>query len=428
MATPETVCLGLNHHSSPIAVRERLSRSLSHLRCSSPGAAWAGVREAALLATCNRWELYARLDGAISEPRAFLAALAAQAHGLTPAELDQHSYFLVGVEAHRHLLRVACGLDSPVLGEAQILGQTAGALRHSREQGLGGPALSAVFETAVAAGKRAHAETAINTHPAGVGAAAIALAQKLSGDLRQRRILVAGLGEMGSLILKALRARQATEVAVINRSYERTALVAAETGYSAWHWQDLGQALGWADVVLVATSAPQPLLSCAWLQDALPGRGGRPLVIVDLAVPRNVEPAAAALPGMSLVDIDDLRQGLNAGRAARQEAIPHVEAIIAEELAALDLRLQELAVRPLIADLRLKADQIREQELARTLRYLGEIDPDTLDHLQHFSRALVNKLLHEPTLRLRQQARCQDSASYLRAARFLFGLEGGDGA
>lgn len=425
MPSSETVCLGLNHRTSPVELRERLSSSLSDLRRAAPA---VSMREGVLLATCNRWELYACLDDAIADRRAFLIDLVAQTHGFTPAELADHSYFMAGAPAHRRLLRVACGLDSQIVGEAQILGQVAAALQRSRAHGLAGPSLAAIFESALAAGRRARAETPINTHPAGIGSAAIALAQKLSGDLRQRRLLLIGLGEMGRLMLKALNAREAGEVAVANRTYARAAVAAAERGGRAWRWDELGAAVDWADVVFIATAAPQPVLTRAFLQSRLSGRRERLLVLVDLAVPRNVEPDVVALPGVRLVDIDDLQQGLDEGRAARQAAIPQVEAIIAEELAALDLRLQELAVRPLISDLRQKAEQIRVQELQRALRFLGEVDPDTLGHLDHFSRALVNKLLHEPTLHLRDQARREDGAPYLAAARYLFGLEGGESA
>lgn len=428
MPTPEPVCLGLNYRTAPVEVRERLTCSLPHFRRSSPDPeVWSRVSEAAALATCNRWELYACLDGGVADPRSFLIDLAAQTHGFSAAKLGQHSYFKTGIEAQRHLLRVACGLDSQILGEAQILGQVADALRRSREDGFAGPTLATVFEAAIAAGKRARAETPINTHPASISSVAVALAQKLSGDLRRQRLLVIGLGEMGHLTLRALCARETGEVGVINRTNERAALAAAESGSRAWRWEDLGEAVAWADVIFIATTAHQALLTRALLEDLPHADKGRRRVIVDIAVPRNVEPAVGGLAGVDLVDIDDLQQSLDEGRAARQAAIPQVEAIIAEELAALHRRLQDLAVRPLIADLRRRAEQIREQELARTLRFLGEVDADTLDHLNHFSCALVNKLLHEPTLRLRKQACRQDSAAYFSAARDLFGLEGEEG-
>ncbi len=427
MQSIETVCLGLNYRTSPVEVRERLTCSLAHFHQTWPDvAAWASVCEAVVLATCNRWEFYARLDGAVVDAHAFLVELVAQTHGFTPAELAEHSYFYVGDEAHRHILRVACGLESQILGEAQILGQVADALRRSREHNFAGPALTAVFEAAIAAGKRARASTAINSRPASVSSVAVSLAQKLSGDLRQRRLLVVGLGEMGRLALRALRDRGVTEFAIVNRTYERALQLSSEMGCRAWRWEELDQGVLWADVIFIATTAHQPLLSCSLLQRLLPDRNRLPLVIIDIAVPRNVEPAVASLPGVMLVDIDDLQQGLDDGLAVRQAAVPQVEAIITSQLAALDLRLQELLIRPIIASLRQRAETIREQELARALKFLGDVDPATLDHLQHFSRALVNKLLHEPTARLREQAYCQDNASCLSTACYLFGLERGD--
>lgn len=428
----QTVCLSLSHRTSPIEVRERLTCSLAHFRHASPEpAAWQLVKEAVLLATCNRWEFYACLDDGVADARGFILDLVGQPHGFGRNELAGHSYFYAGAAAHCHLLRVACGLDSQVLGEAQILGQANDAYQRSLAQKFAGSALAALFEAGISAGKRARSETPINCHPSNISSVAVALAQDLAGDLRQRRLAVIGMGEMGRLALKALRARDVRDIVVVNRTYERAAAVAEGVEYKgmglcAWRWDELDQAVVWADVLFVATTAHEFLLTAAQLRELAPARGDRPLVIVDMAVPRNVDPdvaTAGPLPGVSLVDIDDLQSGLDEGWAARQAAIPQVEAIIAEELAALDARLLELAIRPLIADLRQRVEDIRAQEMARTLKFLGDVDPETLRHLQHFSLSLVNKLLHQPMLRLRHQARQNEAESYATALRHLFALD-----
>jgi glutamyl-tRNA reductase len=327
-----------------------------------------------------------------------------------------------GMAAAGHLARVAGGLESLALGEPQILGQVQGAFAAALEAGAIGPILGAVFRAAIRAGKRARTETPISTNPASVSSVAIALAQEVTGDLRRARILVIGLGEMGRLTLKTLRQRGVACIAVANRTRERAERIAAEAGYRAYGLDELPEALAEADVVFSSTAAADVVLPAALVGDVLARRGGRDLVLVDIAVPRDIEPAVRSLPGAHLFDIDDLRETLDSGLAARQRAVPAVEAIIDAELAELEAALQQQAVAPIIVALRRQAEAIRRHEVERSLRQLGEVDPAVRDQLQQLSQSLVTKLLHEPTLRLKERATRGEAAAYASTVRDLFGL------
>jgi glutamyl-tRNA reductase len=409
-------CLGFNHKTAPIGVRERLACSPADLADHPPA-----VREWVLLSTCNRVELYACLEP--DAPANALVEFWAANNRVSPAELASHSYEYSGRQAIDHLYRVTAGLDSLILGEPQILGQVADAYEAALAAGTAGPVLSAVFRAAIRSGRRSRSETEISANPASVSSVAIALAQEiLAGDLRQHKVLVIGLGEMGQLTLKRLQARGVRQVAVANRTEARAEQVARLSGYRAFTLAELAQALAWADVVFSATRSPEPIISNDLLVSTLAARGNRPLVVVDMAVPRDVEPAARQLPGVHLFDIDDLRSNLDDALAARRQEVPQVEAILIEETASLMAELQQLTIQPLIADWRRQAELIRQREVARTVRSLGEVEPHVLAHIQSLSQSLVNKLLHQPTTRLKEKAGQGEVVEYASAVRELFNL------
>lgn len=410
---PPILCLGLNHQTAPVALRERLNCSLATLA----GHMTTAVTELALISTCNRIELYAIIQPGETAAAAPLLNLLAQTQQLDPAELEDYVYFLTGDTAVNHLLRVASGLDSLVLGEPQILGQVTDAYMTAVSQHTIGPILDALFKTAIRTGKRARTETAISSNPASVSSVAIALAQQALGGLAHRAMLVVGVGEMGQLALKALRARGLTQVSVANRTKSRAETAVAPFNGRAYSLDELPQALHAADVVITATYSPQPIVDIKTI-----GERERPLVIVDIAVPRNVDTAVATLPHVRLYSLDDLQATLDDSLAARTAEIPQVEHIIAAETEQLSTHYVELTVKPLILEMRRKAEQIRETELERALRHLGEVDEQTMIHLQRFSHSLVNKLLHEPTLRLKEKAGHQRAGEYATAVRELFGL------
>jgi glutamyl-tRNA reductase len=372
------------------------------------------VCELVLLSTCNRIELYAVVDADVTQAKTVLLNLLAQTRGLDSAQFTDYVTVFEGEAVSDHLLKVAAGLDSLVLGEPQILGQVTDAYMTSVAQGTTGSILDALFKAAIRTGKRTRTETAISSNPASVSSVAIALAQKMLGDLSNRRTLVVGAGEMGRLAVKALRIRGLSQIAVANRTVARAEALVAEWGGRYYSLAQLQQAISEADVVITAVASDKLIID-----ETTIGARQRPLIVVDLAVPRNVATAVCHLPNVQLFDVDDLQATLDESLAARQAEVPAVEAIIAEEKANLQDQLRQLTIKPLIIDMRRKAEEIRQTELERTLRHLGEVDDQTLTHIQHLSRSLVNKLLHEPTARLRQKASDEE---YTTTVRDLFGL------
>ncbi len=390
------------------------------------GARPSVMRELALVSTCNRMELYAYFDATVDDARGVLLDFLAHVHGLPAATFAKHTYFYQGLAVVQHLCRVAAGLESLVIGEAQILGQVTNAHLAAQSAKTLGPVLASVFRSAIRAGKRARAETAINVNPASTSSVAVSLAQSVAGDLRQRRVLIVGLGEIGQLTIKTLRGRGVTTIDVANRTLATARATAAQGEGDAYRLSELPQALAAADVVISATSAPTPLIDAAMIRNALAHRPGARLVLIDLAVPRDIDPAVAAIPGVHLFDVDDLRASLDEALSARQREIPHVETIIDEEMTAWQTHYQTLAIEPLVADLRQKAEAIRQREVARALHHLGDVDAQTVTQLHHLSRALVNQLLHEPTVRLKQKASADDVTEYANTVRDLFGLDGNE--
>jgi glutamyl-tRNA reductase len=437
MITPtQLVCLGISHHTAPVELRERFRCALDnqpallhafggHLTQLKDGP-FSAVQELVLLSTCNRMELYAAVAADVPDAPQLLADLLVHTHQVETAGFIPHLYRYTGRDVVEHLFRVAAGLDSLVLGEPQILGQVNDAFLASNQMCAAGPLLSTLFRAAVRTGKRARAETNISSKPASVSSISIALAQEIVGDLQPQRILVIGLGEMGRLTLKALQAREIRRLAVANRNVQRAEEVAAHCGCRAYSLAQLPQALAETDVVFSATGAREPIIDTSVVQAALNGRAERPLVIIDMAVPRDVAPAVADLPGVHLFDVDDLKGSLDEALAARRQETPKVEAIIHQEMELLDAEWRTLTVRPLIADLRQKAEAIRRRELERTLRNLRDLEPELLEHVHQLSRSLVNKLLHEPTLRLKEKAAGTEANDYVSTVRELFGLEPGE--
>lgn len=352
-------CVGVNFRTAPVEYREKLGSDLPEL-CERVGAHahtasngdCGSICELAWLSTCNRVELYALVaeDGETGP----LVAILADAAGLDPSNVEGHTYRHCGYEAVRHLCRVASGLDSMVLGEPQILGQVAQALTDARSKRTVGPVLNRVFRRAVRTGRRARSETSIGRNPASMSSVAVALAGSVVGALRDRRVLVIGLGEMGSITVKALRTRQVREIAVANRTRARAEELSARWGYRAYSMDELAAALAWADVVISSTRCQHLIVDVEVVRDVVARRDGRSLVFVDLAVPRDIDPAVRELAGVHLFDADDLSGNLDDGLAARRNEIPRVERIVAEEVASLEIQMRELEVEPLIEPIRHK--------------------------------------------------------------------------
>jgi glutamyl-tRNA reductase len=411
------ICLGVSHRTAPVELRERFETlGVGADRCPE-------VDEHAVLATCYRVELYAHLAVGVEEGREALIDTLAEAHATERSALTDHLYVHVGEDVARHLSRVASGLDSLVLGEAEIQGQVREAFEEARRAGTTGRVLELLFRSAVTSGRRARSETAIGANPATASSMALSLAEGVLGDLRERNALVVGAGRIGLQTLKALAGRGVTRTAVANRSRDRAVETATPFEAGTYGLDQLPEALAWADLVVTATSSESPVVSSAAVGAAMARGDDRPLVIVDLAVPADVERSAGDIPDVRLFDVDDLRAGLDDALASRLREVPKVEAIVEEEVAAFDRRYSELEIEPVLAALRRRAERIREAEVERTLRLLGEVDDATAEHIRRLSHGLVKKLLHEPTVRLRERAGSGDADEVAADARDLFGLE-----
>ena len=434
----QILCLGLSHHTAPVELRERLNYSAQALEAALDrfrGRATRPARatELVILSTCNRLELYATIpDAAVqtdAQPDGLEALFAplldflGETHGLGAADLNDGFYRLTGRAAIEHLGRVAAGLDSMILGEPQILGQVNGAYSVALRQGAAGPVLSALFRAAIHTGKRARAETDISRNAATISSVAVKMAEKVVGPLAARQVLVVGAGEMAELAVEALRKRGASQITVVNRTRTRAVQLAERWGARVLPFEQLGEALAAADIVLTSTDAPQAVITSDLACAALSARPTRPLVLIDIAVPRDVEPDARRLPNTHYFDIDDIEAHLNGALAERLQEVPRVEAIVAEETRAFLGWLGSLEITPLIVGLRAKAEAIRRAEVDKTLRRLPQLGEADRRQIETMTEALVNKLLHEPTLRLKTEAGLRQSSEYAAAARYLFALD-----
>lgn len=433
----QILLLGASHRDAPVALRERLAYSASELRAAltalhrtEPPYPLAGS-ELVILSTCNRTELYlalpavpARGHAACAEPPwDALIDFLARTRDLAPETFVPYIYRRTGVDVVRHACHVAAGLDSMVLGEAEVLGQVGAARGAAQEHGTLGPTLTAVFLRAIRAGRRARAETGICRNAASVSSEVVALIAEKLGSLAGRRILIMGSGHMARRAGEALRERGATDLCVVSRNLAHSGHLASELGASAVAWSDLEATLRQSDIVLCATSAPHVVIEKALVERACAERApGLPLLLVDTAVPRDVEPEVRDLPGVRLFDIDDLGRRLQGNLSLRELEGPQVEKIIDEEVRTFEEWQRGTSLRPLLTALRQRAEAIRRSELERLLRRMPDLPHDARQQVEYLSHALVNKLLHEPTVRLRAESDPERLGAYARIAGHLFGV------
>ena len=404
--------VGLSHSSTPIAVRERAFVPLP--QAAELARVLAGDGEAVCLSTCNRTELY--LVSADAEARA-LAALA-RLSKLPEDELRGVVYRLGDEAAALHLFRVAAGLDSMVPGEGEILGQ----VRNAYEAGAPGPILDRLFRQALHAGKKVRAETAIGESPASVSSAAAALAQQVFGELGGCRVLLAGAGHVAELAARSLVARGASVAFVANRSGERGQALAARFGGEAIPLEQTAGHLHDVDVLVSATGSRGRTLGRDQVEGALRRRKGRPLFLIDLAVPRDLDPAIHELDGCFLYDIDDLESVVASGLAGRRREATRAEAIVSAEAERFREWQASREVVPEIASLRAWAEEVRAAELERARTRLG-LSESQHAAVESVTAQIVNKLLHLPTVRLKEAAAGANGGSYAEAVRHLFGLD-----
>lgn len=417
------VVVGLNHRTVPLSVLEtmavpeaRLPKALHELDASEH------LGEVVVVSTCQRTEIYAvtrRYHPAVSDIRNFMAGWS----GRPPEDFSPHLYEYHEEAAVRHLFKVAAGLDSAVLGEGEILGQLGDAWEQAHAEGAAGPILSILFRHASEVGKRVRSETSIARGTTSLSQAAVALAREVLGSLSGRTTLVMGAGEMGEAMAQALAGSLGDgRLLVANRTAGRAQELAARCGGRALDWADLRVGLEQADVVLASTGSPEILLDSSQVEQVMSGRGSRPLLIVDIAVPRDVDPGVAGVEGVRLLDMDDISAFATQGMEGRRQEVPKAAAIVEAEVARYSDLAAERQVAPIVASLHERADEIRQAELARFERRLGSLDDQQRRMVEALTRGIVAKLLHDPTVVLKSAAGSPAGDQLGSALRQLFDL------
>ena len=416
------VVIGLNHRSTPLELLERMTIGAARLpKALHDLITRENVSEAVVLSTCNRTEVYVaaeRFHGAYQDVREFFAELAF----LAPEDFADHLYIHHDASAASHLFAVAAGLDSAVLGESEILGQVKAAWEIARDEGVSGPVLNLLFRHALEAGKRARTDTGIARSITSVSQAAVAMAADRLGSLAGRRVLVLGTGEMGAAMVLGL-AKAGSEILLANRSEEKATELATRVGGRSVLLIDVPTAITNIDVLLSSTGAAAPLLGADDVETAVAARGGRPLLIVDIAVPRDIDPAVGHLPGVTLLDMDDLRGFADAGIAARRSAAALVQEILDNEL---DRYLGDTSARqvaPMIVALRERAEELRQAELGRFSGRLNGLDAAQVEAVEGLTRGIISKLLHDPSVVLKDAAGSPRGDRLVASLRELFGLD-----
>ena len=416
------VVIGCNHRSTPLDVLERLTVAPEDLPKTLHEAASAeNLSEAVVLSTCNRIEVYAyaeRFHGGYADVRELLSLHS----GLPPESVADELYAYHDTDAARHLFYVAAGLDSVVVGEHEILGQVRAAWQAARAEGTVGTALDLVFRHAVEAGKRARATTGISRGIASVSHAAVALAAERLGGIEGRRILVLGAGDMATGTLKSLASASPADLAVASRTWERAVAAAESCSGRAVALDDLEDALTTADVLFASTGATKIILEHSNVDAVMSRRNGTELLIIDIAVPRDVDPAAGNLPGVTLLNMDDLGVFVERGRAERNREATAARVVVEEEVERYRTVASAREAAPLIAALRARADSITTDEFARHGSRLRSLSPAQRSAVESLLHGTVNKLLHEPTVRLKGASGHARGDRLAEALRDLFDL------
>lgn len=413
--------VGVNHRSGPLPLLERLTIAPDDLAKRVSGLALRdNIREAVVLSTCNRTEVYVvaeRFHGAYADIRDFLCELG----GLDVDELGPHLFSEHESAAVNHLFEVAAGLDSAVIGEGEILGQIRTAWEVARDESSARAGLNLLMRSAVETGKRARTETAIGRGTASVSHAAVEMLADVFGDLAGKRVVVIGAGSMGEGVAVALHKAGGAEICVVNRSPERGAALAQRVGATAVGFDLLDAALADADVVVASTGSGEPVITVDLLIRARSG-SKRPLHIIDIAVPRDVEPAVAELDGVDVLDLDDLRDWADRGRAKRAKEADLVRTIVSQEVDNFAVEQTSRQAAPLVAAMHQAAEAVRASETERLANRLSGLSDADRDAVEALTKGIVSKLLHEPSIRLKSDAGTPQGDRNAAAVRDLFDL------
>ncbi len=423
----ELLAIGVSHKTAPVEVRERLAlpdkRSAEFLR-DLRGA--ADVHEAVAISTCNRTEIYLVVGDPVEAESVVLSMLARQA-GIRPTGLASAIYSHRNCDAARHLYRVTAGLDSMIVGEAEVQGQVKRAYDGALAKETAGPLTNHLFKAALATGKRVRTETGIAERQLSLAGVAVGLAREQLGELAGRRVLLVGTGETGELTARALAGSGVNTVFVANRRRDRAIGLARKFGGETVPFDELPRELETADIVVTATSSPHLLLEAQELAEVMEHRRHRPLLLVDLAVPRDVDASAAGIPGVSLYDIDDLQAVIARNRRVRQAEARKAEGIVEEEIQHFATWLGGLEVLPTLAALRARSTEIAEQVVRENAGKWESASDRDLERIDALARAVVNRLMHEPTVRMKE-LRDDRVHARMQLVRELFALADDDGA
>ncbi|MFQ5789700.1 MAG: glutamyl-tRNA reductase [Acidobacteriota bacterium] len=387
----DLIVVGLNHRTTPLKVREQVAFSDAEAReILARTRSEEVLREVLLLSTCNRTELYGlSKDNGVAE--LYIRELLSRVKPIDLAAHPGYAYTLTQVESVRHLFRVAAGLDSMVLGEPQILGQVKQAYQLSRESGASGVVLNRLLHHALTAGKRVRSETRIGGGAVSVASAAAELAGKIFQDLSTRSVLLIGVGEMGKLTARHMLERGVSQLTIANRTYGRAERLAREMGGRALPLDRLDEALRSADIVISSTGSTDPIMNVEKMRPIVARRSGRPIYVIDIALPRDFEPAIGKLDGVFLHDMDDMNLLIEKNLEERRAEIPKAEAIVEQEVEAFLSWQRSLVATPAIKKLRARLEEIRSQEVAR---HRKRFRPEDWDQMDRVTQSLINKILH----------------------------------
>jgi glutamyl-tRNA reductase len=417
--TGELLALGASHKTASLELRERIALPTGRAaRVLAELTEHDAIHEAVALFTCNRTELYLITADAVEAENTALAILSRQA-GLRPTELLGSLYSLRGSDAVEHLFAVTGGLDSMIVGEAEVQGQVKRAYEMALVEGVSGPVSNRLFRDALAAGKRVRSETGVARSNVSVSTVAVQLAREFLGELSERRVLVIGAGENAELTAQALRDRGVETLFVANRRYDRALGLAQRFGGRAVTFDEMPRELEAADIVVTSTGAPHQILGREELEFVAASRMGRPLVLIDLAVPRDIEPSVRDCPGIALYDMDDLQRAVARNMDAREAEAAEALVLVREEVARFEEWMASLEVVPTISALRRRADEVVEQVLRENESRWETLSSADRERVEMMARAVVSRLLHEPTIRLKDRS----SYHYLHTIRELFGLD-----
>lgn len=420
----ELILVGLNHETAPVELREKLGFQSEHLpRALSQLCSASAIEEGVIISTCNRVEVYA-VAHSVQDGVSAIITFLSQFHRMDGSDFKSHMVTMTGLDVPRHLFSVASSLKSMVLGETQIQCQIKSAFEAALACGSTGAILSALFQNALTTGKRVRNETSISEHSLSISSTAVSLVRKRLPDLSNKHVLVVGNGKMGVLAIKALLKSGVGELTLVNRTEESAQELARDLGLTAHGLDHLEDDMARADVVISSTGAPHAVITRDMAERVAQRRNHRPLLLIDIAVPRDIEPDVSTVAGVSLFNIDQLQDAIESNREKRAQEMARAEAIISEELEHYQSWLQTLEVKPTIKRLRKRAEQIREAELQRALRrFESNLSENDSQLLKELTSRIVNKMLHEPIAKLRTEAAGGNGQNYTLAINQLFGLE-----